>query len=220
MKQDLTGRTFGYLTVVKRAEKGDSRHRYWVCNCICGNEKIVEESHLKNGHTKSCGCYRKEVRQGKGNDLRGMRFGRLTAVCLTSAQDDKEQYWLCRCDCGNLAVCRGIQLRTGAAKSCGCLQKEKPIRPAGGLSAERIANRKTYTNNTSGHRGVYRKGRDRWRAAIGIGGKVYHLGTFLTYGEAVTARREAENRFYEMFQAGHEEERLEKQDSLGEKRQG
>ncbi len=41
-------------------------------------------------------------------------------------------------------------------------------------------------------------------AAIGIGGKVYHLGTFLTYGEAVTARREAENRFYEMFQAGHE----------------
>ncbi len=85
MKQDLTGRTFGYLTVVKRAEKGDSRHRYWVCNCICGNEKIVEESHLKNGHTKSCGCYRKEVRQGKGNDLRGMRFGRLTAVCLISA---------------------------------------------------------------------------------------------------------------------------------------
>ena len=30
----------------------------WLCKCNCGNETIVTTSHLKSGHTISCGCLR------------------------------------------------------------------------------------------------------------------------------------------------------------------
>lgn len=48
---DLTGQKFGRLTAIER-EKGSK----WLCECDCGNIKIVSAEHLKCGHTKSCGC--------------------------------------------------------------------------------------------------------------------------------------------------------------------
>lgn len=32
----------------------------WKCQCDCGTTLLVRSQFLKNGHTKSCGCYRKE----------------------------------------------------------------------------------------------------------------------------------------------------------------
>lgn len=32
--------------------------------------------------------------------------------------------WRCRCECGNEQVCAATTLRSGASKSCGCLQRE------------------------------------------------------------------------------------------------
>ena len=70
---DLTGQKFGRLTVIARAEhKG--KHLRWNCECECGNECVVASSHLRTGHTKSCGCYAKEVRSitGKSRSIHGM----------------------------------------------------------------------------------------------------------------------------------------------------
>ena len=81
MREDLTGRRYGRLTVcreIKQAEK--SRRHYWLCRCDCGKEKTVEESHLKTGHTKSCGCYRKELPSSRRIDLTGRQFGRLKVL--------------------------------------------------------------------------------------------------------------------------------------------
>ena len=48
---DLTGKKFGNLTVISRAEnKGKSVA--WNCVCDCGNSVIVTGSNLKNGHTR------------------------------------------------------------------------------------------------------------------------------------------------------------------------
>jgi hypothetical protein len=58
---DLTGQKFNRLTVIKRVEnskKGDVR---WLCQCECGNSKIIAGDSLKAGMTKSCGCYNKEI---------------------------------------------------------------------------------------------------------------------------------------------------------------
>lgn len=55
---DLTGKTFGRLTYIKRTING--KHPKAIFKCICGNEKELSEGHVKNGGTKSCGCYRKE----------------------------------------------------------------------------------------------------------------------------------------------------------------
>ena len=55
--EDLTGRQFGFLTVVNLAEKGyKNHHAKWTCLCACGKTKIISSSDLKKGSTISCGC--------------------------------------------------------------------------------------------------------------------------------------------------------------------
>lgn len=58
--EDLTGRTFNNLTILKFAEKGKKGKYKWLCRCTCGNEKIILGASLKSGNTKSCGCLQKE----------------------------------------------------------------------------------------------------------------------------------------------------------------
>ena len=56
---DLTGKRFGRLTVIRKAEdfsNGNHTHHKWVCKCDCGKEKIVSGESLRNGSSKSCGC--------------------------------------------------------------------------------------------------------------------------------------------------------------------
>ena len=61
-------------------------------------------------------------------DITGMRFGRLIVLEKTSKPPnikDRSAYWKCKCDCGNIVVVSGMNLRRGNTQSCGCLQKEK-----------------------------------------------------------------------------------------------
>ena len=54
---DLTGQKFNKLYVLKKADNKKSRI-FWLCRCDCGNTRTLPGNHLKNGHTKSCGCLR------------------------------------------------------------------------------------------------------------------------------------------------------------------
>lgn len=55
MKDDLTGKKFERLTVIK---KDEDRKNHWICKCDCGNVVSVLDFYLIHGKTKSCGCYR------------------------------------------------------------------------------------------------------------------------------------------------------------------
>ena len=57
---DLTREKFGRLTVIGRAEKR-GKHLMWNCSCDCGGTSVVSSSHLRSGHSKSCGCIRNEI---------------------------------------------------------------------------------------------------------------------------------------------------------------
>lgn len=61
----MIGLKFGRLLVLERAEDyvaSSGRHEVAVlCQCDCGNIKRIRASVLKNGSTKSCGCYKREV---------------------------------------------------------------------------------------------------------------------------------------------------------------
>lgn len=57
--KDLTGRKFGRLTVVGLQDTG-TRKTYWICQCDCGNLKLVRSDSLQCGAIKSCGCMKKE----------------------------------------------------------------------------------------------------------------------------------------------------------------
>lgn len=56
-------------------------------------------------------------------DLMGMRFGRLTVVGIDH-KTEKELFWKCLCDCGNVRSNVGRVLRNNIVVSCGCYHKE------------------------------------------------------------------------------------------------
>ena len=58
--EDLTGRRFGRLVVLKRTndhvKKNGNKQTVFLCRCDCGNVRKVLAYNLKNGHSLSCGC--------------------------------------------------------------------------------------------------------------------------------------------------------------------
>lgn len=56
---EMVGRRFGRLTVVERLPSPARRIRY-LCLCDCGTLTDAYGENLRNGHVKSCGCYRVE----------------------------------------------------------------------------------------------------------------------------------------------------------------
>lgn len=57
--KDLTGKRFGRLTVIG-IHPTETRKTFWVCQCDCGNIKIVRSDSLQRGAIRSCGCLKKE----------------------------------------------------------------------------------------------------------------------------------------------------------------
>ena len=63
---DLTGMRFGKLVALNYT-KTLTGCPGWVCRCDCGNYKIINGQHLRNGSTRSCGCVAKRVGYVKYN---------------------------------------------------------------------------------------------------------------------------------------------------------
>lgn len=53
---DLTGRTFGKLTVRSQAKNGKCGRVRWNCDCECGGHTTASAENLASGRTKSCRC--------------------------------------------------------------------------------------------------------------------------------------------------------------------
>src|SRR6266852_8106614 len=70
MSQDLVGQLFGRWTIVHRAtDPRWGRRLVWVCRCECAQVREVYQSHLLEGRSKSCGCYRRD--RAKANTKHG-----------------------------------------------------------------------------------------------------------------------------------------------------
>lgn len=63
------------------------------------------------------------TRGNRFQDLTGLVYGRLLVSEFSHASSGK-MYWLCVCSCGRSAVVVAGNLRSGHARSCGCLQRE------------------------------------------------------------------------------------------------
>ena len=116
--RDLTGQTFGKLTVVSFAGSNNRSKAMWLCKCECGNEKVIVGGSLTSGSTKSCGCIARTFK-----DLTGQVFGKLTVVNFTGTNKRSQAKWLCKCECGNEKTVIGSSLTSGNTKSCGCITK-------------------------------------------------------------------------------------------------
>lgn len=56
----VPGLRFGRLLVIARGEDNPSGSARWVCQCDCGNQKLIFRVNLKSGKSQSCGCFRAE----------------------------------------------------------------------------------------------------------------------------------------------------------------
>ena len=112
---DLTGMKFGNLTVIKYVAKDEKGYHLWECKCDCGNTVVKKGKLLKNGKVKSCGCIH------KAKNLTGMKFGNLTVIKKTKRKN-RNNIWLCKCDCGKFVECYQYNLERGTSTSCGCLR--------------------------------------------------------------------------------------------------
>lgn len=52
---DLEGEHFGRLIVLGFIGRRHQRYA-WLCQCECGKTSVVTTTHLRSGHTQSCGC--------------------------------------------------------------------------------------------------------------------------------------------------------------------
>lgn len=64
MINNLIGKKFGKLTVIKYCGTNKCRQSTWLCRCGCGKEKIIVGRNLVVGDTKSCGCLKNKIRHG------------------------------------------------------------------------------------------------------------------------------------------------------------
>jgi hypothetical protein len=153
---DLTGKVFSRLTVVGRAPSARGNTK-WLCCCSCGNMREVFTTCLRNGETKSCGCYKSELlrvrmtKHGhagkwKQHSTSSSTYGTWRAMlsrCYTKTDADYKHY-------GG----RGIYVCQRWRKSFVNFLDDMGERPAPHLSLDRV-------NND----GPYSKANCRWATA-------------------------------------------------------
>ncbi len=70
---DLSGKRFTRLQVIGLSHIDKSHNAVWKCVCDCGTERTIRGVSLREGRTKSCGCYSKQLHSG--NKYKRLEYG-------------------------------------------------------------------------------------------------------------------------------------------------
>jgi hypothetical protein len=105
---DLTGEKFGDWTVICQDFNLIGN---WICVCVCGEEKSVQGSSLKDKKTTRCrDCYYISKRK----NLIGEKFGKWLVI----AKNENKNYWHCKCECGEEKILYVGTLRNCKGEGC------------------------------------------------------------------------------------------------------
>ena len=204
---NLTGHTYGRLTVLSYADKKGTKHR-WNCQCECGGVAITASSNLRTGHTKSCGCAVKEVMTTHGmyDSPEYKAYMGMKERCCSKGSQRYASY-------GG----RGISICGRWLESFDKFFADMGERPTSDHSIDRINNDGNYMPNNckwstrseqarnkrilkankSGVTGVFWiKSNQKWLASISIKGKSKYLGTFTRKADAIESRKRGESKYY------------------------
>ncbi len=227
VRNDLSGKVFGNLTVIEQSDdyvNPQGRHfARWHCVCICGNETSSPTSYdLTSGHTTSCGCYGKNL-LGKSSkkynryDLSGEYCIGWTVNTNEPFYFDFEDYdkikeltWSCYYQ-ENVKMLKAYYNDTMVAfhQFLGYKyydhinrneldNRRENLRPA--TFTENARNRSLQSNNTSGVTGVsWSKQNKKWMVQITVNKKTLTIGFFDDKFDAIKARLEAEIKYFGAF---------------------
>src|SRR5437016_461255 len=62
----LAGQRFGHWLALGLSPKRQANKVHWFCRCDCGSIGEVTTGNLRNGTSKSCGCFRNENKRPTG----------------------------------------------------------------------------------------------------------------------------------------------------------
>lgn len=130
------GKTYNHLTIleldeekrIEQIQRGVKKIRpFFKCQCDCGNICSIRADSVRNGHTTSCGCAKKEAAKNQGEnrliDLTNNKYGKLTVIERDKSYTGQHVKWICQCDCGNTCSVFGDNLKKLHTTSCGCANK-------------------------------------------------------------------------------------------------
>jgi hypothetical protein len=216
VRKDLTGMLFGRLVVLQQAEDHVKPNRKkaakWLCRCSCGSAVFgVLQDRLIAGSTLSCGCLQKE-RTIEANKRHGGRetkeyeiWSSMIKRCFNKNSKSYDNYggrgitvcdgWVSSFEAfyEDMGPClHGMTLDRINVNSNYCKENCRWA-----TASEQGYNKRRYVSNRSGRTGVRCLGvSGRWLASITKDNKKFHLGTFPSFEEAVTAREKAELELY------------------------
>lgn len=218
--KNISNQKFGRLLAIERVgapSSTKSKEAFWRCKCDCGNETVVSGYMLRIGHTKSCGCYNKELlsERSKGNQYtktHGLSSSRIYKIyyamkdrCYNSNKWNYNRYGgrgITMCDewkddfksFYDWAMSNGYD----ETKSIDRIDPDGNYEPSNCRWTDNTTqqfNRHIQSNNTTGYKGVSKTKAGTFRAYIKKSGRQIPLGTFKTIEEAIYARQEAEKQY-------------------------
>ncbi len=212
IKIDLTGQKFGRLTVLEKVGK-KNRQVTWNCICDCGRKCVVTGDKLRNGNTKSCGCFHKErikkvnTKHGqntsKGQTLIYKIWANMMSRCYNSNHSSYPYY-----GGRNIQVCERWWEFQNFYRDVG---KYRPKN----MTLERIDNNEDYkpsnckwasmqeqSRNTRTKGYCWRKDIQKWQASITVNYQNIYLGCFNYKEDAQQVYLEAKEKYHKGDQNG------------------
>lgn len=214
--KDLTDIRFGILTAKRMVGTDKAYHAKWLCECDCGNTTVVSATHLLSGHTKSCGCLKNKRKSNKY--VFNRYYGKIIFDDGNEMLFDKEDYrylsmyfWIYDSHSGRVLstvhgktvhVARYILESNGYSLDGYVVdhinhdtldERKRNLRRC--EQKQNAMNRKVSKRSLTGYSGVYKR-KEKFIAVIRADRILYHLGTFDSIEDAITARKQAESKYF------------------------
>jgi hypothetical protein len=211
LKQDLTGRKFGYLTVIK-LNVVNHRGMTWFCQCECGNTVILATYQLVGSKTrrpeKSCGCKQYAHNKIANQHPRIYSIWRqMINRCYRVESENYDRYGakgikVCEEWLNSFDTFLEWALESGYKEELNInrIDPKKDYEPSNCRWANifvQMQNRGMMKTNTSGYTGVSQLKDGSYKAYIQRNNVKKDLGTFSELMSAVEARKKAEELFKE-----------------------
>lgn len=146
---EIIGQTFGDFEVLQKTPlRALDKAIIYQCRCIhCGHIENVAGNVLRQLRKNCSKCH---DRKSTLIDMTNERYGYLEVLSRDTSQEhlghERDAYWICKClNCGTIKSIRGISLRNGTTRSCGCIKSHGEEKIATLLNENGIAFEREYS---------------------------------------------------------------------------